>query len=247
LSGSKGGLLFVFIFILIYYFQEYKIFCLKNIKYLLIISILLPSLFFVITFYRGIYDFQGNGSINNSNISTKIVKSVDNFHLKDIYYSIIKRVDQASVMQMAYNNYNYNDFLEGASYIILPNYFLPSFIFKDKVKVSDYYGTQLTEKVFGEKVGYTVIGLSPPVEAYINFSFFGILVGAVHGLVYNILFQLLNNKKDNNFMIAYYGISFFIISDTFLTTSLAYMLKELFYLIITLSIIRIIFIRKIHS
>jgi hypothetical protein len=241
-GGSKGGILFAFIFILIYYFQDEKIFSLKNLKYYLLICIIMPLIFYSVTAYRTLYQLHGDGQrteiYDTSNVEI-MSQLLNEFDISNVYYYMISRADNISVMQMAYNQYDDDDFLLGSAYEIIPNYFLPSILFPDKVKTQDYYGTQLTEKVWGVKMGNTTIGLSPAVEAFINFSFLGFLVGALHGFIYNILFQLLKNKNDNNFMIAYFGISFFIMSDVFLSTSLSFMIKDLIYLVVFISIINV--------
>ena len=248
LSGSKGGIFFSFFFILIYYFQDKKIFTLKNLKYYLLIFIVMPPILYSVTAYRAEYAFQGDGKRTEfhdiSNV--EILSQISNrFNISDVYFYIIDRADHIAIMQMAYNQYNDDDFLLGSSYEIIPNAFLPSILFPDRVNVQDYYGTQLTEKVVGSKIGNTVIGLSPAVEAFINFSFLGFLVGALHGFIYNVLFQLLKNKNDNNFMIAYFSITFFIMSDTFLTTSLAFMIKDLIFLVVFISFINVFTSKKV--
>ena len=246
-SGSKGGILFALSFIVIYYFQDKKMFSFKSIKYYVLVFLTVPFLFYSVTMYRAIYQFKGDGKRADLSQTSyiKLAKlASDNFDIVDVYSQILTRADNISVMQMAYNQYNDDDFLLGSVYEIIPNHFLPSVLFPEKVKFQKYYGTQLTEKIWGAKVGNTVIGLSPPVEAYINFYFFGFLVGIVHGLIYNVLFQLLKNKRDNNFMIAYFSILFFILSDGFLSTSLAIMLKDLVYLVIISSTITFLVPRK---
>lgn len=230
LSGSKGAMFFSLIFIIIYYFQNEKIFSFKNLKYYLLLIVIVPPMLYSVTAYRSEYDFKADGTrvdFHERSSSEIVSRMLDRYSFNEVYYYIFKRADHVAILQMAHNQYDDDDFLLGTSYEIIPNYFLPKFIFPDRVDVHDYYGTQLTEKVLGQKIGNTVIGLSPAVEAFINFSFFGVLVGALHGLIYNIIFQLFRNRDDDNFLIAYFGSSFFILTDTFLSTSLVFMLKDL--------------------
>ncbi len=232
LSGSKGGILFVLLFVVIYYFQDKKIFSLRNLKYYLLMFISLPIIFYIVTAYRTFSGIQGDGSGVLVDYEGFMLYILDTYNINDIYYYLVKRADQIGLFQMTYNNFDGTDFLMGKSFELIPNHLLPSFIFPEKMIVQDLYGPAFTEKIIGEELGHTVIGLAPPIEAYINFSILGFVIGALHGIIYNVFYQLMQNKRDSNFFIAFFSANFFIVSDGFLSVYIASYIKNVIYLIL---------------
>ncbi len=139
LSGSKGGILFVLLFVVIYYFQDKKIFSLRNLKYYLLMFISLPIIFYIVTAYRTFSGIQGDGSGVLVDYEGFMLYILDTYNINDIYYYLVKRADQIGLFQMTYNNFDGTDFLMGKSFELIPNHLLPSFIFPEKMIVQDLY------------------------------------------------------------------------------------------------------------